>query len=93
MAKWKRTLKIGDLHWAHQSDLLTAKDLGQQVAARIRDLRIPDDDWIEIITDNFEYVETIEDYDDFLEDLYDWGDRDHRLWVDTFDTNYVSAKL
>lgn len=84
MANWKNTVKIGDLHEAYRTGKMPIAEMAACVAVRFKDLarRHPD---LEDVVAGFLEVEDADDYDDVLEVLYAWGDRDHRLWIDTVD--------
>lgn len=62
---------------------ITVKELGQAVADKLKKNRYKDDPDIEAIIDDFEHIETIEDYDRVLEELYSFADCGKRIWVDT----------
>ena len=82
--KWDRTVKFRELLSDDTNDL-RAQRVGLEISRRV-DIAIPeddklrDDDLTEII-ERFQEVVNCDDLNDCLEDLYDWGDRDRRLFV------------
>ena len=92
MAAWKHHIKIG--HIFHD-DGIPYRRKGQLIASILRRKVLPsydgDDDFIDIIEGFEDILEVdtegltaVEDFDASMEELYDWGDWGHRLWVDTF---------
>lgn len=89
MANWKATIYLGGLHAEYRAGKLDAKALGRKVAPLVRQLLrqykgYAHEELEQIATDFETDVKTVRDYDIILDRLYDFGDRDHRLWVDTF---------
>lgn len=86
MANWKTTVKIGDLHNSFEDGNLTIKEVGKEVADRLKRNNYADDcdlqDIIELLeTEDYD----VEGYDYILRMLYDYGDLYHRIWVDDFE--------
>ena len=90
MPHWKATVKLGDLHESYQGKIMTVPALAKAVADRLKRVRrYQDDADFQDIVVEFEGLAEdedagIDDYDCILGRLYDFGDSDHRLWVDTF---------
>jgi hypothetical protein len=82
MVSWKSTIQLADLHKAHQAGELTTSELGRTLAKRLRKSRYAGD--LEGIAQELELVDDVDDYDRLLAALYDFGDRDHRIWINTF---------
>jgi len=82
MAKWKKTLDISDLHQAYGDGSITIIQVAKEVHSRCLKLKINDIQFMNI-TSNFLLIEDIDDYDSVLSDLYDFGDEDHKLWINT----------
>ena len=80
MPQWKHTIRVGDLHAAFRGGKITISKVARLLAERLS--RYPDAaDIVDIIGD-LENVKTTPEYDRALADLYDYGDIDHRLWID-----------
>jgi hypothetical protein len=86
MAKWKAKVYIGDLHAQYQDGEISPNDLSLAVAARLRKTRYEPEFVEMLLLDEFEAVETIDEYDECLAVLYDFADANHRLWVDSSNT-------
>jgi hypothetical protein len=95
MPQWKARVNIGDLHQSYQDGNLSVSDLALSVHQRLASHSYYQNDELyeyQEITDWFEDVAEdaqngkadINDYDSVLRELYDWGDDENRLWVDTF---------
>lgn len=87
MANWKEKLMLNDLYKKIDDTILSVNEAGKQVANRIRKLKYYKKyiDELEEIADNFEFdCEDVEDFDRNLEELYNFGDFNHRLWIQTF---------
>lgn len=94
MANWKTTVEIGDLHQAYRDEQISVQELGKAVAARFNvntfvktalDYDSPDfnEDLEAALIGMDEGLPCIEDYDYCLKTLYDFGDTDHKIWIDT----------
>jgi hypothetical protein len=92
MTNWKSTIRIGDLHAAFQNNEITIQELGRRVAERCKlnkfiDRELEDDLGSWHICDAIDAlgagVEDVHEYDDCLKALYDFGDDDHMIWIDT----------
>ena len=64
---------------------MTATEVGQEVAKRLADLYPEDgrDLEIEDFIARFNEVEDEDEFDSLIDELYDWGDAGHRLWIAT----------
>jgi hypothetical protein len=91
MVNWKQTVKIGDLHQAHEDKKLSTQELCLKVAERMKKLvYYVDSEEFQSFVSELEDMGAEEDvdpddYDCVLSLFYDWGDYQHRLWIDTFD--------
>lgn len=88
MADWKYKVRLRDLHERYESGELTVREVGVELAARLRasgawhdDDRGWRDELRHIAEELREEVEDVQDYDRILNDLYDLGDAGHMLWV------------
>lgn len=87
MANWKTTIKIGDLHSCFEANQMPLPELGHQLAYRIKQNRFYSiDNELGSIVLELNALDDDEDYyDELLEQLYDFGDQGHRIWVDPCD--------
>jgi len=88
MANWQSKIDLKDTWKAAQAGELTAQEVGQKIAANLKALPpgLRDRD-LRDIWEDFEALgeqDTFDNLDNVLEDLYNWADHDHRLWVGTF---------
>jgi len=88
MTRWKHTIRIGDLHGAHERGELTIQQVSNRLAGRLRTKfgNIPEDWELLDILDELDDIAsnetlTAEDYDDVLARLYVWGDY-FKVWFD-----------
>lgn len=82
MANWKTNIPIGDLHEEFENGLKTVQEVGKELAARLRKSPHAQDDRIIDLVDQLEALDDVEDYDYLLQELYDFGDQDHRIFFD-----------
>lgn len=87
MANWQSKIDVKDIWKAAQAGKLTAQEVGQKMAAKLKKLPpgLKDRD-LRDIQEDFEALggqDTFDDLDNVLDRLYDWADYDHRLWVGT----------
>lgn len=83
MPQWKRVLKLGDLHEKYKRKAITVQELANGFADRLELLPYKEDPIIEMAVSLLREVEDIEQYDEVLSIVYEFGDINHRLWVDT----------
>ena len=88
MANWQRTLKLGPWYAKARDGEITRAALAGIVAKRLITTYPELDDDLEEIVVQFESMaddETVsaDEFDWVMEELYDWADVGHRLWVDT----------
>lgn len=81
MADWKTTLRIGDLHEAHQGGEMTIRDVAKQVADRLEKNRYSES--LTSLISRLKKVRSVKAYDSCLEALYNFADAGHRIWVDS----------
>jgi len=78
MANWKQTLKIGDLWRLAQDKQIKPCEFSRLIAVRLRPLNA-------VLADRFRSIDEdadFEEVDALLDELYDWGDKGHRCWID-----------
>ena len=99
MANWKYKVQLGDLMGKYEDGELTADQVGKQFAKRLEELPFAKtecvDGWdcahcvFNNIVDAFKHeINDEDDFDAVLGSLYDFGDQDHRLWVEAFEGRY-----
>lgn len=88
MANWQYKISIKSVH-----DLFDGEDnierVGAAMATRLRDskprfLLYPDREFLERLAKRFDVVEDVDRYDQLLDNLYDWGDADHKCWINSY---------
>lgn len=84
MANWKREVKLGDLHQARRAGEMKITEVATQLVARLEQLPYCGDADFDRCLVGLRGVRTVERYDYWLSQLYNFGDSDHRLWIDTF---------
>lgn len=82
MADWKTKIELRDLHEAFEKGEMTVKEVGKALADRVQKNRYAGE--LEDIIYELRVVDDVDDYDWCLEQLYDFGDYDHRIWINTF---------
>ncbi len=81
MREWRSKIEVKDLHEGFEEGRLTVPMVGNELARRVR--KSPYAAELEDIAAALEGVQEIDDYDAALADLYDFGDRDKRIWINT----------
>ena len=88
MANWKHKIQIWDLYDRYDRNEIDVPTLGKLLAERLEKVaeEMPSSWQKELgsIATSLEEVNSVDEYDSCLEALYDWGDQDHRLWVNCF---------
>jgi hypothetical protein len=92
MADWKTVLDISDLHSAYKRGDLLPSALAKSVVERLKKnkfalLEAETYSEVEEIIFEFNDVDDIDDYDEALEQLYDFANIDHRIWIKTYGAN------
>lgn len=87
MAHWKNVIKLAGFNDEDADVRAFAADLGRRLVGAVGP-RDRDEDLTEIAEGFSELATEAEadegDFDDLLSRLYDWGDWDHRLFVQTW---------
>lgn len=88
MAIWKEQINISHLHRLYEEDKISVESLGKAVASRLRLTNYYQDHDPEIIEIICEFaalnkISELKDYEVILDMLYDFGDIEHRLLVET----------
>lgn len=87
---WKTTINISQEFKAFDDNLTNIRELATSVENKLREYvkenqSFDDINEIERIADELIMIEEVEEFDSLLESLYDWGDIDHRLWIQTIE--------
>jgi hypothetical protein len=89
MAIWKEEVNLSHLHRLYEGGKINVEQLGKGVAGRLRgtELSKKELELADIITEfcALDRLSELKDYEQILDMLYVFGDRDHRLWVETYD--------
>jgi hypothetical protein len=86
---WKYFIDLFDLINLYQQGRLDPFHLGHAVVSRIKDMNslceefVANDEFNRILN-NFESIQDVDHFDGILNDLYDWGDEDKRLFIKTY---------
>jgi hypothetical protein len=89
MANWKAKIDVKDLHDAFNENGLSMAVVAGEVAKRLRKTPYAEDLWMLDIIEQLESIAadgdqaSVEDYDAVLAELYNFGDDDHQLWINT----------
>ena len=87
MPNWKNVLYLGDIWdsdeipWESKRDVVVERI---KAAPWYRDERGNEDGDLQWIVSELEDAEDLDAFDDAWDQLYDWGDRSHRLFVQTW---------
>jgi len=85
MKKWKYRLELKDLWDKRNGGEITIQQMGKEISKRIKNLPCyKQEEDLEIISDDFEFIEDIDNFDNVLEQLYNWADYDKKCWIKTF---------
>ncbi len=89
MANWKTTLDISDLWSKFDDGDLSVQELASKIAQRLESNEFyGDDDLVEIVYNFVSLAEDSnaedDDFDYIMQDLYDYADVEHRIWIKTF---------
>lgn len=79
MANWKTTVEIGDLHNAHQSGKLTIAEVANTLADRLA--KNAYGKALAPVIKRLKKAKDTRAYDACLKAVYDFGDLDHRVWL------------
>lgn len=82
MVDWKTKIKVGDLHAAHRKGDMPITAVAKALAARIERNEFKNE--LAGLVARLRRVRNVRSYDSCLRTLYDFGDQDHRIWVDAF---------
>ncbi len=77
MANWMNKINLKPFMDAYEKEEITIQELGKKVSKFLNDFEIKPKsykDELEEIADNFETVESEDEFNNYLNDLYDFGD-------------------
>jgi hypothetical protein len=87
MANWQTTLDISDVYDHDKNDGATCSVVkaGRIVANRLEENKFASDSDIQDIIMRLQEVEDdADEFDEIMDDLYEFADKEHRIWVKTF---------
>lgn len=91
---WDSEVNVADLHAAHQARKVTIQYVAKRVAERLKNNKYHDDEDLKDIIAQFDEIAesdsrdqatAVVEYDSALRELYDWGDTDKRIWVNSLE--------
>ena len=92
MPNWKSKVALSDLHQQYEAGELAVQEVAAKLVERLKLNKYASE--IEDLIEELERVATTTeedfegelqgDYDCILEELYDFGDNDHRIWFEAF---------
>ena len=88
MATWQDSINITDVHRLYEDDRISLEGVGKIVAFRLKrtvHAQSNNTDILNIINqlETLNESNCIDDYDAVLDMLYDFGNSDHKLWIET----------
>lgn len=88
MANWKSKLNISDLHSKWEKSEISTAEVAKEVAIRLKANKFANLQELQNIIDDLENLGEdseahVDDYDYCLEQLYNFGDAGHRIWIET----------
>jgi hypothetical protein len=84
MANWKTKVDIFDLNCQFEADEITAKEYADQLANRLERNKYAKDEELKDIISDLRDAQDEDDVDSVLYQLYEYGDYDHRIWINPF---------
>jgi hypothetical protein len=88
MTRWQATLDVRELWEQGKTRTITAHQLAQGLAKKIREVGLSDGfgdiDRITNKLDEFPKHGTFDDFDNIYDQLCNWADFNNRLWIQTF---------
>jgi len=83
--EWKNTVHLGDLMVLYEGDKMTTAEVASEFAKRLREVKDPElVEELEVYIDELEQCDKKDDFNYILVNIYDIGDVEKRLWIDTF---------
>lgn len=90
MPNWKHSINVAEW-WKDEEVPIEEKGRRLATLLRLKVFKDCPDDWeLEEIIESFECISgcpgeftAVEEFDGWLEELYNWADRGHRLWINT----------
>lgn len=92
MANWQYKIKIGDDIKNFEEHKISINQLSIKISEKLKPIikSLQSNGRIEIanelisVQQNLKTIEDEDNFDDIMNDLYDIGDNEHLLWLDTF---------
>lgn len=79
---WQTKVDLSDLFVAFDENSMTVEEIARATAARLRKNRYASD--LHGVIELLEEVDDIDDYDSLLATVYDFGDINKRIWIETY---------
>lgn len=95
MANWKHVLDIGEIYNNLHKNNIHLTEGARQIFIKLKALEnvITEFEFLDIVNDWEDFSisndVTVDDFDSLMERLYNFGDRDHILWVNTFNNVWI----
>jgi hypothetical protein len=89
MANWKHTLDLSDI-WNSEPNSELYTEISKRLTAKAAEMKnagtITEEDYDDLcdVSDDIQSITDVEDFDNLWDEVYDWADHDHRLWIKTF---------
>lgn len=88
MANWEEIINISHLHRLYEDGSINVQQLGKGVARRLQNtncFHVADPELVDIICvfDGLDEFSELKDYEVGLDLLYSFGDKSHRLWIES----------
>ena len=77
MPNWKHSVEAGGIV---ADDTLSFEEKRDRIVERLKAVNESDPEYLELVMDLGNAFD-VEEFDLLLEDLFDWGDEDNRLWL------------
>jgi hypothetical protein len=85
MPNWKHKLDVSDVF---HNESMTLQEIRDAIVRRIQNAswyKGDDwDEWLDEIVANLAEADDTRTFDSWWNELYDWADTGHRLWINTF---------
>lgn len=81
MAKWKSKIVITDLHDDYENEKMSIVAVASELKKRLEVSPYANDAELQRVMILLNNVENVEEYDKALKALYNFGDYNHRIWV------------
>jgi hypothetical protein len=86
MANWKHTLDLSDI-WHNEPNSELYTEISKRLTAKAAEMKnagtITEEDYDDLcaVSDDIQSISDVEDFNSLWDEVYDWADHDHRLWL------------